>query len=101
MLGYFLITKGCKKYVCLQGPPYLFLKCCQPLEILTYFEKGLRCFNTGNMWLQSYHPSIFENDSTPSKVEAGPNAVALTSAVMAKTVDLLGDLQTACNFPAL
>ena len=25
------------------------LECCQPLNLLTYFEKGFRSFNTSNM----------------------------------------------------
>ena len=27
----------------------LTLKCCQPLKLLTYFERRFRCFNVGNL----------------------------------------------------
>ena len=46
-------------YIQLLNKPYVYrvtlrernlaLKCCQPLELLTYFESGVTSFNTGNM----------------------------------------------------
>ena len=72
-----------------QNPP---LKCCQPLEILTHFIRGLdlSMIEIWDLWvkgLQSCWPSNFENGSTLGKLEPGPNAIADNSAGMAEAAD--------------
>ena len=54
----------------------LFLKFCQPLELLTYIGRGFRSFHAGNMGSEGQRaaklPSAnLENDSTLGELESG------------------------------
>ena len=81
---------------------------CQPPELLTQFKGGLdllmlKIVGLKVKGLQSCRLSNFENDSTPSGLEPGPNAIAHTSAGMAEAADffLRTPTLTATNFKAL
>ena len=84
------------------------LKCCQPLKILTHFERCLdiqvlKYFGLLVKGLQSYQLSNFENDSTPSQLEPGPIAIAHNLGGMAEAADFLlrTPKLTASNFAVL
>ena len=87
------------------NPP---LKCCQSLEISTQLKRGLdllmiKILDLQVKGLQSYWLSKFENDLTLDVLKPGPNALAHTSAEMAKAADFLlrTPTLTASNFAAL